>query len=116
MPARTLALVSDLILATKIRSTGQALGRPVEVVRTLDDLRIAAAAGGASQVIVDLDAAGLDVAAVVTAARAAGVPRVVGFLSHVNVERAQAASAAGVDEVLARSAFSANLPSLLTGA
>ena len=35
----------------------------------------------------------------------APVPRIVGFGSHVNVERLQAAREAGCDQAMARSAF-----------
>jgi hypothetical protein len=39
-------------------------------------------------------------------------PRIAGFASHVHVDRMQSAREAGCDEVLARSAFVAALPSL----
>ena len=41
---------------------------------------------------------------------------VIGFLSHVNAEAAQAARAAGCPHVLARSAFVQELPGLLAAA
>ncbi len=39
---------------------------------------------------------------------------VVGFVSHVDTETITAARAAGIDRILARSAFVAQLPNLLT--
>jgi CheY-like chemotaxis protein len=42
--------------------------------------------------------------------------RTLGFVSHVDSETIAAARAAGIDQVLARSAFSAQLREILTGA
>jgi DNA-binding NarL/FixJ family response regulator len=39
--------------------------------------------------------------------------RVLGFLSHVQLELAEHAKAAGADEVMPRSRFSAHLPEIL---
>ncbi len=64
--------------------------------------------------IVDLNITAVDPMAAIRLAKghAAG-PRVVGFLSHVQVDLAAAARAAGADQVMARSAFTAQLPELL---
>jgi hypothetical protein len=42
-----------------------------------------------------------------------GIPTT-GFVSHVNTTLIMAARDAGMDEVMARSAFAANLPQILT--
>lgn len=42
--------------------------------------------------------------------------RTLGFVSHVDSDTIEAARRAGVDEVLARSAFAAQLPRILTSA
>lgn len=113
---RTIAWVTDLIFATKIRSTAQAVGAVVELVRDRPGLESAATSGPVDQVLLDLNATGLDPASAVAAARAIpGRPKIVAYLSHVQADLAAAARAAGADEVLARSAFSERLPSLLTG-
>ncbi len=74
------------------------------------------AARAARLVLVDLDSQRLPVAAALDAlrsdAQAARTP-VVGFFSHVHVERAQAARQAGCARVLPRSAFVQELPALL---
>ncbi|MCA9284232.1 MAG: hypothetical protein KDA22_03390 [Phycisphaerales bacterium] len=106
---------SDLIFQTKIASTAGALGGAVRVVRSVDRLREALTSAGAAMVIVDLDAEDA-VEAVEAAASASPQPRVVAFVSHVHAELAQAARAAGANEVLARSAFVARLPSLVAPA
>jgi hypothetical protein len=42
--------------------------------------------------------------------------RTVGYVSHVQTDLIEAARQAGVDEVMARSAFAARLPEILAGA
>jgi DNA-binding NarL/FixJ family response regulator len=109
-----IALVTDLIFTTKIRSTAAAVGAPIRLIRSTSDLPVAAAGNPVGLVILDLNAAGLDVASAVAAARALpGSPRVVAYLSHVQTDLAVAARAAGADEILARSTFTARLPALL---
>lgn len=114
------AYVTDLLFSTKITSTGQALGVPVTVARGVDTLveKLGAASGddSAALVIVDLNSSGDPVEAIRRLKALAPAPRVIAFLSHVQVELATAARNAGADEVMARSAFSMNLPTILKGA
>ena len=113
----TIALVTDLIFSTKITSTGKAVGNPLLVARTLDKLREHLDAAGAAPVtlLVDLNSANVDPLAAITLAKAhPAAPRVIAFLSHVQVDLAAAARTAGADQVMARSAFSAQLPALLS--
>ena len=76
----------------------------------VDFIDAAAGAAQAELVLVDLDRCD-DVLAF-----AALSGRTVGFCAHVDGERMAQASAAGFDEVLARSAFFRRLPELLNGA
>jgi CheY-like chemotaxis protein len=65
-------------------------------------------------VILDLGMAETDLAAAVARLRqAAGQLPVIAFGSHVDKARLDAARAAGCDEVLPKSRFSAELPALL---
>src|SRR5262249_52941578 len=96
------------------RSTGDAVNQPVSLVRNLNDLSAALDHGGVSQVLIDMNATGLNASAAIGAAKEAGVPRVVAFLSHVQTELADAARSAGATEVLARSEFSRRLPEILS--
>jgi hypothetical protein len=89
---RVCALVADLMDRSKI--TGAMTG--VEFVRSVD------ACAGADVVIVDLARFGAEVAAVRAVAPTA---RLVCFGPHVDEASAAAASAAGADVVLPRSAF-----------
>jgi len=110
-------LISDLIFETKIQSTGQALGLEVEIHRSADELVAAARERDARLCVVDLNAFGHQVVELVSGLRAlAAPPRVVGFVSHVDVDVADRAKQAGVDEVMPRSQFSARLPQVLSGA
>ena len=114
MDRRTIALVTDLIFATKIRSTAQAVGASVDFVRNAVDLP-AAAAGPVARVIIDLNADGLDAPSAIAAARSLpGPPTVICYLSHVQTDLAAAARDAGADEVLPRSLFAARLPEILS--
>lgn len=117
MAERILAVGTDLIFATKIRSTAAAVGADAEWIRTLPALESALAAGPAARVLIDMNAEGMDpIAAIGAALRSAGPPRVVAYLSHVQTDLAAAARAAGAHDVMARSTFSKDLPTILKGA
>jgi len=111
------ALVDDLMFLSRIREAAKGPGVEVRAARTVDQLQ--AAAAGSALIIVDLDSPRLPTAAALAALRGdptlAALP-VVGFFSHVHAERAQAAKQAGVDRVLARSAFVQVLPTLVAEA
>ncbi|NNM86070.1 MAG: hypothetical protein HKL96_09995 [Phycisphaerales bacterium] len=114
---QVLALVKDMIFAVKIVSTARSLGVRCQTVLSATGLAGACAAHQPALVIVDLDLPGLDVQAVASAVQAFGAhTRVVGYLSHTQVEMAAAAKAAGIAEVMPRSAFTRNLPELLQAA
>ncbi|MCC6680921.1 MAG: hypothetical protein IT445_08465 [Phycisphaeraceae bacterium] len=96
----------DLIFATKIRSTADALGAAVCVVNNESKL------AQVSRLLVDLDT-GETALALIRAAKAADVPTVA-FGSHVAVDLLQQAKEAGADSVLPRSAFVNQLPEMLS--
>jgi hypothetical protein len=99
------AYVPDLMDRSKVSAASPA---EVRFVRTPTDL--AEAAATADLVVVDLGRPGVIEALVDVAAL--GV-RVIGFGSHVDRELLDAARAAGCSQVLARSAFFGQLPTLL---
>jgi CheY-like chemotaxis protein len=107
--------VPDLFFATKIEATARAAGvtiEPVAPARALEACR------AAPPDLVILDLAAGEAIAIARALKADPVTRaipVVGFYSHVDDATRRAALAAGVDQVLPRSAFVAGLPGLLTG-
>ncbi|HEX8915555.1 MAG TPA: hypothetical protein VF796_24590 [Humisphaera sp.] len=110
-PAPTLALVKDLILGSRVSAAAAALNVPLRTVR--DPARLTGAPG--DRLLVDLNLDGAIGAAAAWKAEAAG-RTVVGFVSHVDTETINKARDAGVDRVLARSAFVERLPQLLSGA
>ncbi len=115
MPEVILAAVDDLIFLSKIQQTARLIGALVEAVdpRKLEQ-RVAPA--GVRGVILDLNHRSGSAMEALRALKAnpatAHVP-VVGFVSHVQSDLIAAARDAGCDEVLPRSAFTAQLPQLL---
>ena len=108
-PLPILALVRDLLFASKITATAGSLGTCVQVVR--DPAKLAGQAG--NRLIVDLNLDGAIEAA--RAWKTATGGETVGFVSHVDTATIDRARAAGVDRVLARSRFVEVLPQLLSG-
>ena len=106
-PAPVLCLVRDLMFAGKITVAAGHAAVAVRVVR--DPAQLTDLDG--RLLIVDLNQAAALPAAVAWRRRT-GRP-VVGFVAHVDAETIAAARTAGVDRVLARSAFAQQLPTLL---
>ena len=115
MPAKILAVVEDIFFLAKIQQTARQLGLTVESVAPAA-LAERLAPGGAGAILLDLNHRSGKAVALVEALKNDPATRsipVVAFLSHVQTDLAQAARAAGCDRVLARSAFSQQLPVLL---
>ena len=115
MSDKILAVVDDLFFLAKIQQTARQLNVAVEAVAP-GSLQDRLTEDGACGVLLDLNhRSGAAIEAIKAAkrdSRSAKVP-LVGFLSHVQAELAQAARAAGCDKILARSAFTQQLPLLL---
>ena len=114
-----LAGVSDLMMASKIRSAAAAAGTEVRFARSAASLLDEARATRPDLVILDLDDRLVDPLEALAALRsdpALASLRVLGFVSHVRADRIAAARQAGIDEVLARSAFATGLAGLLSSA
>jgi hypothetical protein len=105
-----IALVRDLILASRITATAAAAGVDVRLVR--DPARLAGQAG--RRLIVDLNLDGA-IEAAVAWARSSGSGDVVGFVSHVDTATIARARDHAIAKVLARSRFVELLPDLLAG-
>ena len=104
-----LALVRDLIFATKISSTARTLNVPVQMLR--DPAQLNGHRG--RLLIVDLNLAGA-IPAAAAWAKLTDRP-VVGFVSHTDAATIAASRDAGVVRVLPRSKFVEVLPELLGG-
>lgn len=116
---RCVALVADLMFGSKITTAARQHGVACSVVRDAGALRAAAAGDGAGTsaadlVIIDLEALQADLSGLVADLRG-DVPdvAVIGFLPHVRTDLAANARDCGLDAVMARSAFAAQLPKLL---
>jgi CheY-like chemotaxis protein len=108
-----LAIVDDLIFLSKIQQAAEVLKIPLETSTPAGaEQRVRTA----SALLIDLNhrsGAALDVIRRVKSDLAMRHVPVVGFVSHVQGDLAAAARTAGCDRVLARSAFSKQLPQLL---
>ena len=113
-------VMDDLMFSIKISSTAKSIGRiDVFFERSPDMVLPRIREKRPSLVIFDLNSARMKPLDALTAIKAdpdlAGI-RTLGFVAHVDAEMIAAARAAGIDQVLARSAFAAQLPGILTGA
>jgi len=98
--ARIVAVVSDLMLASRVRESLAAAGHEVFVTPTLPQ------PVQADAIVCDLDTVDADAIA------STGIPSL-GFYSHVEVETKARAQKAGIDVVVPRSRMSRELPQLV---
>jgi CheY-like chemotaxis protein len=110
--ADVLALVDDLFFQAKMMETARHVGVPLRVVSSGAALVQAAAAQAPALVLVDLNARQGALEGL-TQLCAAGQTPVVAFLSHVQTDLAAQARAAGCQQVLPRSQFTAELAEIL---
>ena len=112
-----IAIVDDLFFASKIRGTAEQVGAHVQFSRSIPDAVAKARDEAPALIIVDLNAGCCDVLELARALKGdealSGVP-LLGFFSHIQTELQQAAVAAGYDRVMPRSAFTKNLPDILS--
>ncbi|HXJ91940.1 MAG TPA: response regulator [Terriglobia bacterium] len=112
-----IAVVDDLFFAVKIREAAQQTGVAIDIVsapKFWAALETHAGEGSIEAVILDLNStAALGVIGKLKAAAQTRSLPVVGFVSHVAADVITSARAAGCDQVLARSAFTKQLPELL---
>lgn len=113
--ARIVALIEDLFFQTKLAETARQLGTEVKIATTAEAL-LEESKKAPALVIVDLNARCDAIQAVERLRASGGSSRVVGFVSHVQTELAARAKAAGCDEVVPRSVFTAKLGTILSAA
>lgn len=118
MARRVVAAVEDLLFRSKISETADRLG--IEALFPRNPRKLVAEAQGTPPdlLILDLNSARFEPLELLEQLKGddtlRGVP-VVGFLSHVQRDLAIAARESGCDRVIARSAFTRDLPEILTG-
>jgi hypothetical protein len=98
--ARVLAVVADLMLASRVRGSLEAAGHDVEQAASIPE-----EADGVDLIVADLEAAPPEALA------ALGVP-VIGFYSHTDVEIKRRADEAGLALAVPRSRMARELPEL----
>lgn len=108
-------MVEDLIFLSKIQQTARQVGVLIEPVEPRD-VEERLSEGYVRALLLDLNhrsCSAVEVLHKLKSNPSMSQIQVVGFLSHVQTDLAEAARAAGCDLVLARSAFSQQLPQLL---
>jgi PleD family two-component response regulator len=111
-----LAILDDLLFTSKIRTAAAQLGVTVAFARSAEAALAEMRSRAPALVIFDLNNPRTDPLGTVRAMKAepalASIPTV-GFASHVQVDVIRAAQEAGVDDVMARSAFTQRLGEIL---
>jgi DNA-binding NarL/FixJ family response regulator len=112
-----LCAIDDLIFSIKISTAAKQLGVEVFFERSADRVLDRIREKQPSLVILDLNSVKMNPLGTLTAMKgdaALGIIRTLGYVSHVDSETIAAARAAGVDQVMARSAFVERLAEILT--
>ena len=115
-PRKILAAVDDLFFVVKINDAAKRSGFEVEFVKSAQELLDRARQEAPALVIVDLNARSVKPVELIAKLRAEESLRrtsIIAFVSHLEAELKVRAQAAGASMVLARSAFSMNLPQIL---
>ena len=118
MTRRVLAAVEDLLFRSKISETASTLGIEAAFPRSPKKLLEALRESPPDLLILDLNSARFEPLALLKNVKSDEATRdvsTVGFLSHVQKDLAVAAREAGCDRVVARSAFTRDLPRILAG-
>lgn len=110
------ALIDDVFFLAKVLETAKQVGVEVHACTTAEGLDAEIAKSAPRLVVVDLNAASNPLQTFERLrTRGAAIPSI-GFLSHVQVELAEQARAAGCGEVMPRSKFTQNLATILARA
>lgn len=113
-----LCVLDDLLFSVKISTAAKSLAVPVYFERNPDEVVSSVRTKNPTLVIFDLNSLKMRPLDAVSALKAdpslRGI-RTLGFVSHIDAATTEAARAAGIDRVVARSAFAAQLPQLLRG-
>ena len=114
-----LAAVDDIFFASKITAAAKQLGVEVRFSRPPADIVDRAREFRPALAIFDLNSRQTDPLATIATLKedaSLSAMRVIGFVSHVQADLIEAARATGIDEVMARSAFTTRLPEILKSA
>jgi CheY-like chemotaxis protein len=115
---RVVAAVEDLLFRSKISETANQLGVEALFPRSPKKLVAEAQATPPNLLILDLNSTRFEPLMLLRKLKSDEALRnvpIVGFLSHVQKDLAVAARESGCDRVMARSAFTRDLPQILSG-
>ena len=114
-PKKVLAVLEDLFFTVKINESAKRAGLGISFVKSEHDV-LEQAKHKPALIILDLNFHGVDALRLIRKLKSdehtKGIS-VIGYLSHIQGELKQQAQEAGCNMVLARSAFSQNLPQIL---
>lgn len=113
---KILAVVDDLLFTVKISDAAKRAGLNVEFVKSERDVIEKATQEKPLLVIIDLNSSSVQPLRLISKLKTDGDLKqisLIGYLSHVQGELKQQAQEAGANIVMARSAFSQNLPQIL---
>jgi CheY-like chemotaxis protein len=111
-----IAVVDDLFFGAKILETAERLNVSLRLVRSADELEAQARVCRPALLIFDLNAEGCQPLQAIRRVKANPELKdtpALAFFSHVQQELKAAATEAGCDRIMARSAFTAGLPDIL---
>jgi len=112
---KVVAVLSDLMFTVKIQDAAKRAGLEAVFV-TSQENALAQARGNPALVVLDLNYAAVEPVELIRKLKqeaATAKIQLLGFVSHVQTDLIQAARESGCDRVMARSAFSQNLPAIL---
>jgi CheY-like chemotaxis protein len=112
---KVVAIVSDLMFMVKIQEAAKAAGVEAIFVKSAEDA-LARARDNPAVIILDLNNSGVEPLDMITRLKSdeqTSTIDLLGYVSHVQTDLKQAAQERGCDMVIARSAFSQNLPTIL---
>ena len=112
---KIVAVLNDLMFTVKIQEAAKRAGFEVVFVKSQEDA-IAQARLNPAVIILDLNTAAVNPLDVIAQLKSDDETRgisLLGYVSHVQADLKHAAQEKGCDTVIARSAFSQNLPTIL---
>jgi PleD family two-component response regulator len=112
---KVLAVLEDLFFTVKINESAKQAGLPIAFLKSEKDV-LDQAESRPALIILDLNFAAIDPVKLIGKLKADAATKainLIGYVSHVQVDLKQQAQDAGCNMVLARSAFSQNLPQIL---
>jgi DNA-binding NtrC family response regulator len=113
---QVLALIDDLFFQAKLLETAKQVGVELRTCTTSDALAAEIAKDAPSLVVIDLNAQSNPLEAIQRVRAGSSEIPLIGFLSHVQLDLAERARAAGCADVMPRSKFTQNLATILARA